>query len=134
MRRIKFLSVLVLLALLLSTVPGAVLAQDPPPVSSLVGRPTPPQPEGFWGTAYAYRWEYVNGGHWLAVWRLWWCYDPHFVPGDWQTCGSGYGCISSWTWWLQYPESKLGVPSHWRSIWPGADEISNYIATGYLNQ
>jgi len=134
MRRIKFLSVLVLLVLLLGTGPGTAMAQNPPLIDSPAGGFAPPQPEGFWGTAHPYRWEYVEGGHWLAVWRLWWCYDQHFVPGDWQTCYSGYGCIDQWTWWLSYPESKLGVPSTWRSIHPGAQILSNYIATGYFNQ
>ena len=92
--------------------------------------PVPPQPELL---VSPYRWEYVEGGHWLVVWGQIQCYDQHFVPGDWQTCGSGYGCISNWTWWLKYPESKLGVPSTWRSIWPGAQALYNYIATYYFN-
>ncbi len=93
---------------------------------------TPPQPYGWWSTAHPYRWEYVEGGHWLAVWACTHAYNQHYVPGDWQTCASGYGCISSWTWWQQYPEAKLGVPSHWRSIWPGAQNLNNYVATCYF--
>jgi len=89
----------------------------------------PPQPQGWWGTANPYRWEYVEGGHWLAVWACTHAYNQHYIPGDWQTCASGYGCISNWTWWMQYPEAKLGVPSHWRSLWLGAQNLNNYIAT-----
>ncbi len=121
MRKLKLVSLFVLLALLLSAAPAAI-AQQP------ANRPGPPQPQ-WWATTHPYRWEYVEGGHWLAVWGGTDGYDQHYVPGDWQTCFSGYGCIDSWTWWLKYPESKLGVPSTWRSTWPGATNLNNYIAT-----
>jgi hypothetical protein len=114
MNRIKILSIFVLVVLLLSASLSTALSQEP---------------KGWWATTNPYRWEYVEGGHWLAVWSGTHGYDQHFVPGDWQTCFSGYGCIDSWTWWLLYPESKLGVPSTWRSVWPGAKNLNNYIAT-----
>ena len=133
MRRVKFMSVFVLLALLLSALPGAALAQEPPPVGPYANGPAPPQPAGWWERNRPYRWEYVEGGHWLAVWNGYWCSDQHYLPGDWQTCPSGHGCIGSWTWWIRYPESKLGVPSHWRSIWPGAKDLGNYEAYGYFH-
>lgn len=47
MRRIKFLLVLVLLALTMSISPISVIAQKSPP-------PSPPQPMGFWATITAY--------------------------------------------------------------------------------
>jgi hypothetical protein len=94
------------------------------------------QPLGYWVNAHSYRWEEVNDNgdtHWLAVWRLWWCYDQQFVPGYLLTCWSGWECIDNWTWWLHHPESKLGVPSTWRGIQPGAQNLSNYLATGYFD-
>lgn len=129
MRKVKLVSLFVLLALLLSAETGVLLAQGPPPVTPSPNKlsPSGPQPL-WWGTVYAYNWENPSPGEWLAVWRWAEGHDQHYVPGDWQTCGSGYGCIGSWTWWETYPKSKLGVPSHWRSIWPGAKNISNYTA------
>ena len=93
---------------------------------------TPPQPQGWWSTAHPYRWEYVKGGHWLAVWACTHAYNQHYVPGDWQTWQPRYNTIPHWTWWLQYPEAKLGVPSHWRGWWPGAKHLDNYVATCYF--
>lgn len=122
MRKLKLLLVFTLLVLLLSTGPGVVLAKK-----SADG-PTPPQPK-WWATTHPYRWEAVNEEHFLAVWSGTHGHNQHYVPGDWQTCFSGYGCIGSWTWWLLYPESKLGVPSTWLSLWPGAENLDNYIAT-----
>lgn len=113
MGKVRVLLLFVLVALLLGASLSTALGQEPE----------------WWATTHPYRWEYVEGGHWLAVWSGTYGHNQHFVPGDWQTCFSGYGCISSWTWWLLYPESKLGVPSTWRSVWPGAQNLSNYIAT-----
>jgi len=122
--KIRWFKLLALLVLLLAAVPEGVGAQGPQPL-------TPPQPMS-WANFSPQNWEYVDGGHWLAVWSASNCYNQHYTPGDWQTCGSGYGCISNWTWWLSNP-SKLGVPSTWRSVWPGAQTLNNYIATCYFN-
>ncbi len=124
MRWFKFLALLVLL---LAAVPEGVNAQGPRPSTGLAPLS--------WASFSPASWEEVydqNGHHWLADWNVSYCYDQHYTPGDWQTCESGYGCISSWTWWLNNP-SKLGVPETWRSIWPGAQTLSNYIATCYFN-
>jgi hypothetical protein len=129
MRWAKIIFILLVLALqLLGIGTKAALAAGPQPFA-------PPKPE-WWAGFTPYRWEHVidqKGDHWLAVWGEIQCYDQHYTPGDWQTCDSGYGCISNWTWWLQTPESKLGVPSTWRSIWPGAQDLNNYTATCYFN-
>ena len=127
MRKIKLFSWFVLLVLLLSAGTNITMAQEPLPVTPSANKLSPPGPR-WWGTVYAYNWENPSPGEWLAVWRWAEGHDQHYVPGDWQTCGSGYGCIGNWTWWQIYPESKLGVPSTWRSIWPGATSISNYTA------
>lgn len=130
MRKVKIVSVFALLALFLSIGASAIQAQEPPPITPTATKPRPSGPQPlWWATTHPYRWENPSPGEWLAVWGGSDGHDQHYVPGDWQTCASGHGCIDSWTWWLQYPESKLGVPSHWRSIWPGAKNLNNYIAT-----
>jgi hypothetical protein len=133
MNRLKVLVMLMLLIFLLAN--QSLMAQDPPLMDAPGDDPASVQPLGYWVNAHPYRWEQVHdeqGVHWLAVWRLWWCYDPHYLPGNWMTCVSGWGCIGDWTWWLHHPESKLGVPSTWRTVTPGAQNLSNYIATGYF--
>ena len=126
----KLVLLFMLLVLLLIVGLSAALAQEPPPGDSTVAPELPPPQPLWWATTHPYRWEEVDG-HYLAVWSGIYCHNQHYVPGDWQTCFSGYGCIDSWTWWLKYPESKLGVPSHWRDYWPLSDakNLNNYIAT-----
>lgn len=131
MRNCKILSIFILFMLLATLGQSLATAQEPQPKIL----PDSPQPRGGYVTAHPYRWEKVidnNGTHWLAVWSGTYGHNQHYVPGDWQTCYSGYGCISSWTWWLSNPESKLGVPGTWRSIHPGAKNLNNYTATVYM--
>jgi hypothetical protein len=159
MRKAKFVLIFVLLALLLSAGPGAVmaqeptppvpdaaLAQEPPPVSS----PTPtyaqgedPEgeigPLGLWMYTNPSRWEFpVVGGrpHCLGVWTGRSGYGQAYTgPGGYgDTCSSSHGCIDTWTWWLTYPESKLGIPFIWRSVpWEtGRRKLENYWAWNYI--
>ncbi len=89
--------------------------------------------------AIANHWEYpvVDGEqHNLAVWSASDGTDAHYLgpAGDSATCVSTSGCISNWTWWLKYPESKLGVPKSFLLLqgWAGANDIHNYSATVWL--
>ena len=56
---------------------------------------------------------------------------------DWLTCqlGGEHGCISGWTWWLQYPESRLGIPKtfYFGAIPSGSMDANNYSATVWVN-
>lgn len=137
MSKLKLIPVLALLALALSTVPGVTLAQEPPPPQ--VRTMGSVQPLGSWGWMYGSRWEDAwSGGrpHILAVWTAPWCRRQQYLgPGGYQdTCSSPHGCIDQWTWWLQYPESKLGVPLSWWAVpwkWERRN-IHNYLAECYF--
>lgn len=136
MRRIKFLLVLVLLALTMSISPISVIAQKSPP-------PSPPQPMGFWATITAYK---VAVAYWIGIEPHYaaffngsatWAGNQHYLGpgGDAATCGSSSGCISNWDWWGS-PATRLLVPKGgwlweeppWGPRWQG----SNYQADCYF--
>lgn len=142
MRKVKIVSVFVLLAVLLSAGSGMALAQEPPPassnVASTIARQEPPQPLS-WARLGGDHWEFPwSGGrlHRLAVWSFPYCYGQQYHgPGGYQdTCSSSHGCIDQWTWWLTYPESKLGVPFGWAAVlWKrGRRNINNYSAVCWV--
>jgi len=137
MSRIKFLSMFLLLALLLSAGPGVTLAQEPPPQERTADGV---QPLGSWGWTYASRWEtpWVEGRwHKLAVWTHPYGRRQQYLgSGGYQdTCSSPHGCIDQWTWWLQSPESKLGVPFSWwlSPLKFDRRNIGNYLAECYFD-
>ncbi|MFN4294540.1 MAG: hypothetical protein ACK4JD_10445 [Thermoflexales bacterium] len=93
MRKVKLLSVAVLLALLLGAASGVALAQK-----------SPPQPT-WWGTVTASYiaiafWE-TDGPHYGAVFSGKYGHNQHYLGpgGDAATCQSSAGCISNWNWW-----------------------------------
>ncbi len=129
MRNVKLILVFILLALLLSVIPAARAWE-------LFSPPSPT----YWISARADHWEtvYVNGEeHKLAVWNEPYGFDPHFhgPGGDMVTCCSTHGCIWNWTWWLRYPQSKLGVPKSFLicGFFFDSQNISNYSATVWSN-
>lgn len=105
--KVKLVSMIVLLALLLSAVSSVALAQEPPP-------PVPDvHPLAGWFTASRWETPWVGGRpHKLAVWTHSYCGSQQYNgPGGYgDTCSSSHGCIDRWTWWIYYPEAKLGVP------------------------
>ena len=144
MRKVKFVSVFVLLALLLSAGPSTALAQEPPPVDSpALTHVQGKEPEGgigplgLWMYTNPSRWEYpFVGGRWhvLGVWSGRSGYGQAYTgPGGYSdTCSSSHGCIDTWTWWLTYPESKLGIPFTW--YWGSSNRrvLENYWAWNYI--
>lgn len=138
MQKVKFVWTFVLLVLLLGAELGTVVAQAPLLPQQRAGDGI--QPTGWWSQHLASRWETPwEGGRWhkLAVWTATQCYGQEYLgPGGYQdTCSSPHGCIDQWTWWLLYPESKLGVPLSWwlAPLKPGRRTISNYRATCWID-
>ncbi len=140
MHRVKFALALMLLTLGLSSESSLAFAEESPPLHPTVEPNSstysdPPQPL-WWGRAYADHWEFpIVGGrpHVLAVWTLPYCHEQQYHgPGGYQdTCSSSHGCIDQWTWWLQFPQSKLGVPFSWW-IYPPRQNIGNYSARCWI--
>lgn len=141
MRKSKLVLLFMLLVLLLSVGPGAVLAQEPPPVDSTVApelspQQSPPQPL-WWARIRANHWEFPWSDwrpHVLAVWNFPYCHDQQYHgPGGYaDTCSSSHGCIDQWTWWLKDPQSKLGVPGSWWLGKPERRDIYNYSAVCWI--
>lgn len=75
--------------------------------------------------------SWADNCHHLATWIRPYGNSAHFVGsgGDASTCSSSHGCISQWTWWLQTPESRLGVPKSFYFVGSGAMVASNYTAS-----
>jgi hypothetical protein len=126
---------LTVLALMLNLGLSVALAQEPwPPEKSAQDGIEPT----WWGHVLASRWEPGWVGwdpHLLAVWTFPYCHQQEYLgPGGYQdTCSSSHGCIGNWTWWLTYPESKLGVPRSWWILNPARWNISNYRARCWIN-
>ncbi len=143
MHKGKFVLALVLLVLPLSGGGSLAFAEDPDHIRPMIvlnpsPRPDPPQPL-WWGRVYADHWEFPIEGlrpHVLAVWTLPYCHQQQYHgPGGYaDTCSSSHGCIDQWTWWLRYPQSKLGVPSSWWSslFHPERRNIRNYSALCWI--
>lgn len=112
----------------------------PPPTPAPTPRPplTPePQPL-WWARISASRWEFPWADwrpHVLAVWNAPHCHSPQYHgPGGYaDTCSSSHGCIDQWTWWIRYPESKLGVPGSWWIMRWERRNINNYSAVCWIN-
>ncbi len=77
--------------------------------------------------------------HHLVTWNYTYGNDPHYIGdgGDGLTCllNGGHGCISEWSWWLLYPQSRLGVPKtfYFGAAAGGAMESWFYTATVWFN-
>ena len=92
-------------------------------------------------SANAWLQEYRDGSmHWLATW--WGLVDARNPTFMGNPCGASsviYGCISQWTWWYKWPDSKLGVPgSTYLWLYPYRSysynlvwNIANYRADGW---
>ncbi len=84
-------------------------------------------------------WSMEEDCHHLAAWDYTYGHNSHYhgTGGDWLTCqlGGEHGCISGWTWWLQYPESRLGIPKTFcfGAIPSGSMDANNYSATVWVN-
>jgi len=100
-----------------------------PPIAS-------PSPRWWYSGARADHFEFPCCWHVLGVWQFPHGNSPHFhgTGGDATTCSSSHGCISSWTWWLTTPQSKLGIPKGWwaTNFNNGSGSPSNYSATVWV--
>ena len=97
----------------------------------------PSRPQVWRSNVRANQFEIANRWHILAVWSLPKGHSPHFLGkgGDATTCPSNHGCISRWVWWLQEPQSKLGIPKGWwaTNIHNGSANPRNYSATVWFD-
>jgi len=84
-------------------------------------------------------WDPSGDCHHLAVWGYPHGHNQHYqgLGGDALTCklGGEHGCISNWTWWLQVPESRLGIPKtfYFGAAWSGSMNAHNYSATVWVD-
>ncbi len=111
-------------------------AETPTGQAPILSPKAPPTLKWWASGVRADHFEFPQWWHVLAVWTFPYGHDPHFhgAGGDATTCNSNHGCISEWTWWLQVPESKLGVPKQWwvTNFQNGSGSPSNYSATVWI--
>ena len=131
MRKVKLLSIAVLLALQVGAVSSAALAQK-----------SPPQPM-WWGTVTAYKIDVafrtgpLGEPHYGAFFSGKYGHNQHYLGpgGDAATCQSSAGCISNWNWWGG-DRNVLLIPK-WGWLWaPGAGprwQPSNYQARVWID-
>lgn len=108
------------------------------------------EPESLWVVNNANGWTHQTVGgqgcgahdwdencHHLVTWNLPQGNNPHYhgTGGDNATCLTTHGCIGNWAWWLQNPQSRLGVPKtfYFPQSWGGAQNANSYSASVWLN-
>lgn len=131
--------VILVLTLLFVLMVSANSATAAPPTA-------PPTPKGFWSTIRAYQvaWAY-NDPPLVSHYGAWFSgsngTSPHYLGpgGDSATCGSGSGCISTWSWWgtnravLLLPKCWLYQTMCLFNQYPDRWSGNNYQATMYIN-
>ncbi len=119
MRKVKFVSMFVLLALLMSAGPGVALAQ---PLQGWITT-----------TAYDVGYSHWDGGpHYAAFFSGDHGKNQHFLGTGGDAATAPYsGGIAAWDWYPPTWQSRLLLPKTWlvAEAWRGAWVADNYLAT-----